>query len=154
MAGQPRLGGAGRCSPLLALLLSPSINHTNSRLGGGERLIKIISLFVCKNTSGELENVQNWRNAELELFLPIPAGGDTKPGVGGKRRVWGSGMGDPPLLCVCGGVQPAQAAAGSWCAGFVPSTSLQGSCDATQNCIPTRYQRLCRNVSPVRCKLH
>lgn len=102
--------------------------------------------------------MENWRNTELELFLPIPTGGNTKPGVGGKQRVLGSEIGGPPLLCVCGGVQPAKAAAGSCCAGFIPSesckTSLQGSCDATQNRISTKYQRLCRNVSPGHCKLH
>lgn len=74
-------------------------------------------------------------------------GGGKVPGLG----VWGK-----PRSCMSAGGGPAKAAAGSRCAGFIPSegckTSLQGSSNATQNCISTEYQRLCRNVSPGHCQ--
>lgn len=95
---------------------------------------------------------QNWSR-----FFPCPATGrDTKPRAEGKCWVLGSGDGASPTAVCLQGVRPAKAAVGSQCAGFIPSegykTSLQRSCNATQNCISTEYQCLCRNVSSVHCK--
>lgn len=89
LAGQPRLGGGGHLSPLLTQFFSPSINHSNCRLGEKKKF---------KNLYLSVGMHQNW-----SCFFPPLLVGTQSPGGRESMGFSGLRMGNPHCCVSAGG---------------------------------------------------